>query len=215
MVHDRLIEIAVGEFSSKGLEGASTRGIAAAAGTAMSSITYHYGGKSGLYLAVADRIACRMTEMMGDLLGDERVRSARDPATAPAGIRRILARFADMMVRDDTADWTLFVVREQMNPTTAFDRLYEGVMGDMVTTLADLVVLATACDARAARVATITLMGQVTTLRSSRATCVRLLGHDAVEPADIVDIKARIGANIDAILHSMRAERRREQQGQA
>ena len=60
MVQQRLLEIAVREFGLKGLEGASTRGIAAAAGTAMSSITYHYGGKEGLYLAAADHIAAQM-----------------------------------------------------------------------------------------------------------------------------------------------------------
>ena len=60
MAHDRLLEVAVREFGQKGLEGASTRGIAAAAGTAMSSITYHYGGKEGLYLAAADYIAQQM-----------------------------------------------------------------------------------------------------------------------------------------------------------
>lgn len=54
MVQQRLLEIAIREFAAKGLDGASTRGIAAAAGTAMSSITYHYGGKEGLYLAAAD-----------------------------------------------------------------------------------------------------------------------------------------------------------------
>jgi len=42
--------------------------IAAAAGTAMSSITYHYGGKEGLYLAAADHISSRMAEGMSPAL---------------------------------------------------------------------------------------------------------------------------------------------------
>ena len=52
-----ILIFAVREFGSKGLDGASTRGIAEAAGTAMSSITYHFGGKEGLYLAAAEHIA--------------------------------------------------------------------------------------------------------------------------------------------------------------
>ena len=72
MVQSRLLDIAISEFGAKGLEGASTRGIAAAAGTAMSSITYHYGGKEGLYLAAADRIAERMAWW------DERRRAVQD-----------------------------------------------------------------------------------------------------------------------------------------
>ena len=66
MLQSRLLDIAISEFGTKGREGASTRGIAAAAGTAMSSITYHYGGKEGLYLAAADRIAERMTAGLGE-----------------------------------------------------------------------------------------------------------------------------------------------------
>src|SRR5882672_7599510 len=59
-IDDRLLDVAVDQFGRKGLEGASTRAIAAAAGTAMSSITYHYGGKEGLYVATARHIAAQI-----------------------------------------------------------------------------------------------------------------------------------------------------------
>ncbi|MBJ6123689.1 CerR family C-terminal domain-containing protein [Sphingomonas mollis] len=207
MVQDRLLDIAISEFGSKGLEGASTRGIASAAGTAMSSITYHYGGKEGLYLAAADRIAERMATMIAEPLEAEQHIAADDADGARAGIHRILGRLADKMASDENADWTLFILREQMKPGEAFDRIYGGVMGQMVLMVADLVCIATGrADARTARIATITLMGQVMALRSSRATCLRLLERDTLAAADVADIKARIDANIDAILHSMRAE---------
>src|SRR3546814_20399109 len=52
-IEDRLLNTAIDQFGRDGLEGASTRRIASAAGTTMSAITYHYGGKEGLYLAAA------------------------------------------------------------------------------------------------------------------------------------------------------------------
>ena len=212
MVQSRLLDIAISEFGAKGLEGASTRGIAAAAGTAMSSITYHYGGKEGLYLAAADRIAERMSAVMGDPLELAHEIASDDTAGARAQIHRILGRLADKMASAESADWTLFVLREQMNPGEAFERIYSGVMGQMVRKLGDLVCIATGhAEVRAARIATITLMGQVITLRANRATCLKLLERDTLEASDILDIKARIDANIDAILDSMRAE----EQGQA
>lgn len=212
MVQSRLLDIAISEFGAKGLEGASTRGIAAAAGTAMSSITYHYGGKEGLYLAAADRIAERMTAVMGDPNELDHDIAADDAAGARAQIHRILGRLADKMASADSADWTLFVLREQMKPSEAFERIYGGVMGQMVRRLGDLVCIATGLrNVRTARIATITLLGQVVALRSSRATCLKLLERDTLEASDILDIKARIDANIDAILDSMRAE----EQGQA
>jgi len=116
------------------------------------------------------------------------------------------------MASADSADWTLFVLREQMKPSEAFERIYGGVMGQMVRQLGDLVCIVTGHrNVRIARIATITLLGQVVALRSSRATCLKLLERDTLEASDILDIKARIDANIDAILDSMRAE----EQGQA
>ena len=203
MAHARLLDIAIREFGSKGLDGASTRSIAAAARTAMSSITYHYGGKEGLYLAAADRIAELMaTTMTESLPFDEALTD--DPAAARARIHRILGQLTDKMASDASGEWTLFVMREQMRPSAAFDRIYGGVMGRMVRMLADLVRVATGQDMRAAQVATITLMGQVLALRASRATCLRLLERDTLNADDIAEIKARIDANIDAILDSMR-----------
>ncbi|RZT56346.1 TetR family transcriptional regulator [Sphingomonas sp. BK036] len=212
MVQSRLLDIAISEFGAKGLEGASTRGIAAAAGTAMSSITYHYGGKEGLYLAAADRIAERMAAVMGEPIDLSPEIATDDAAGARARIHRILGRLADKMASAESADWTLFVLREQMKPSEAFERIYGGVMGQMVRQLGDLVCIVTGHrNVRSARIATITLLGQVVALRSSRATCLKLLERDTLEPSDILDIKARIDANIDAILDSMRAE----EQGQA
>lgn len=169
----------------------------------MSSITYHYGGKEGLYLAAADRIAELMAMSMTESLPfDEGVTD--DPAAARARIHRILGQLTDKMATDASGEWTLFVMREQMRPSAAFDRIYGGVMGQMVRLLAELVRVATGQDIRTAKVATITLMGQVLALRASRATCLRLLERDALDADDIIQIKARIDANIDAILDSMR-----------
>ena len=142
----------------------------------------------------------------------EQQEESDDASEARAQIHRIFGRLADKMASNESADWTLFVLREQMKPGEAFERIYGGVMGQMVRRLGDLVCIATGCaEIRTGRIATITLMGQVLTLRASRATCLKLLERDTLEPSDIDDIKARIDANIDAILDSMRAE----EQGQA
>lgn len=201
MVQARLLDIAISEFGAKGLEGASTRAIAAAAGTAMSSITYHYGSKEGLYLAAADRIAERMAADIAEPPDAAEAPAGNDAAVARAAIHRILGRLADKMASDDNADWTLFILREQMKPGAAFERIYGGVMGDMVRTLAERVCAATGVpDPRVAAVATITLFGQVLALRATRATCLRLLGRETLDADDVADFKARIDANIDAIL---------------
>ncbi|WP_445192278.1 CerR family C-terminal domain-containing protein [Sphingomonas sp. Tas61C01] len=202
MSQDRLMEIAIGEFGRKGLQGASTRGIAAAAGTAMSAITYHYGGKEGLYHAAADHIAAEMAAEMNF----DAAPATEDPPAARAAIHVLVERFVDKMANDVTADRALFILREQLNPGPAFDRIYAGVMEQMIRTLVGFVAVATGRDQRAARIATVTLLGQALTVRTSRAAMLRLLEVAELDAETTATLKARIHANIDAILDRMIAE---------
>ena len=130
MLQQRLLDIAIAEFGAKGLEGASTRGIAKAAGTAMSSITYHYGGKEGLYLAAADHIAAQIGEHMAPALELGALSPGMTASAARTAVQHILARFIETMGTKNSA-FSLFIVREQMEPTEAFDRIYGGLMGKL------------------------------------------------------------------------------------
>ncbi len=206
MAQARLLDIAVREFGAKGLDGASTRGIAAAAGTAMSSITYHYGGKDGLYLAAADHIAQLMADAMAPALAAEEGVSEDDRAGARAAVHRLMQHFIDKMSDADTEDWSLFILREQLAPSEAFERVWAGMMGQVLRRLADLICIATGAHGSAARVATVTLLGQALVVRSSRASVLRLCDIPALDSATLNHLKARIDANIDAILDRMIAE---------
>ncbi len=205
--HERLLDIAIAEFGAKGLEGASTRGIAAAAGTAMSSITYHYGGKEGLYLAAADHIAETMAQDLGAKMVDEAEIARADPARARAMLHQILGAFVDRMTAEKTEAWTLFIVREQTQPTAAFDRIYGGLMGQMMEHLVLLVQRATGlADEERARAVTATLIGQALVLRASRAACLRLMRRPAMDAALAARMKAQIADNSDAILDMLTAQ---------
>ncbi|MBY8827605.1 CerR family C-terminal domain-containing protein [Hephaestia mangrovi] len=211
MAHDKLLEVAVREFGQRGLEGASTRGIAAAAGTAMSSITYHYGGKKGLYLAAADYIAQQM-EDVGKGLEFERAGLPETPEAARAVIQTVLGRMIDKLTSTQTSPWSMFIVREQMNPTEAFDRIYAGPMGRFMEMLVELVCIATGRrDRNVASVAVVTLFGQVLAMRAARATCARLFERPVDAPDLIAEVRARIAANTDAILDRLIAERQEPQ----
>lgn len=203
MSHARLLDIAVREFGAKGLEGASTRGIAAAAETAMSSITYHYGGKDGLYLAAADHIAGRMAVDMADALAAEAGVAEGDAAGARAALHRLIGRLGDKIAAAETADWSLFILREQLSPGAAFARIWAGVMGQVTIRVAELVRIATLVDLPTARIATVTLLAQALAARSCRATLLRLCEVDDLDAATRAGLKARIAANIDAILDHM------------
>lgn len=210
MVHSRLLDVAIREFGAKGLDGASTRGIAAAAGTAMSSITYHYGGKEGLYLAAADHIASKMmNEPARELL--ERATAAQTPQEARDGIHAILGQFIERLLEPDDNEWSLFISREQTSPTAAFDRIYEGAMGRVIEPMVDLVCRATGlCDPLQSRLVVISMVGQVLILKSGQATCRRLLRQTAPLSGLVDAYKARVAANCDAILDRLIAEQQEQ-----
>lgn len=210
-IDDRLLNIAIDQFGRKGIEGASTRAIATAAGTAMSSITYHYGGKRGLYLAAARHIADRMGERMAPALAtpEARGRETPGPEAAQTELLAIIERFVEVMVHPDSAAWARFIVREQMEPTEAFDVLYGGMMGRLVDRLSALVVRIgegryTTAEAR---LKVIAIVGQALVFRVARATLLRATGWADVNDGNAAEIRCVVRAHTAAILRSNDGDR--------
>src|SRR3954469_6040365 len=139
MISARLLDVAVERFGESGFEGASTREIARASGTAMSSITYHFGGKEGLYLAAAEHIAGKIAERQAAPLTAAQAAVEGPRETAVAALVGLLDGFAQMMLRPESAPWARFIMREQQAPTEAFERLWAKGMKPVAETFIRLV----------------------------------------------------------------------------
>lgn len=202
MTSQTLIETAIEQFGRHGFEGASTREIARASGTAMSSITYHFGGKQGLYLAAADHIAASVRQIQGPAL--EAARQVAENGTRAQAIEALLALldgFALMMISPQTEAWALFITREQQTPTEAFDRLYTGVMQGVVDTfVAALARVRTDLPDGEVRAMGILLFGQCLVLRVCRAAVTRILAVEAIDEPTARLLRARLRANALCIL---------------
>jgi AcrR family transcriptional regulator len=210
VVQQRLLDIAIEQFGQHGLDGVSTREIAAAADTAMSSITYHYGGKEGLYLAAADEVAKQMGDLESVTVFDQII-ARGDAAEARAAIATIMRNFLERLQDERSNAWALFIMREQLAPTEAFERIYAGPMGQTARVLVELICVATGAHDRAgARIAAISLLGQVLVLKAARATCRKMLERETLSRDVIDQYAARVVANIDAILDRMIAERQEQ-----
>jgi TetR/AcrR family transcriptional regulator, regulator of cefoperazone and chloramphenicol sensitivity len=210
-IDDRLLDIAIDQFGRKGIDGASTRTIASAAGTTMSSITYHYGGKKGLYLAAARHIADQMGERLAPAFAASEARSREGKGTDAAltALLVIIDRFVEVMVDPASALWARFIVREQMEPTDAFDILYGGVMGRMIDHLSALIVRVGGgrYDAAEARLKTLAIVGQALVYRVARATLLRATGWTEVDSAGAEAIRRVIRTHTIAILTNPRGDR--------
>lgn len=202
MTSQILIETAIDQFGRHGFEGASTREIARASGTAMSSITYHFGGKQGLYLAAADHIAACVRQIQGPAI--QAARAVAETGTREEAIEALLALldgFALMMISPQTEAWALFITREQQTPTEAFDRLYTGVMQGVVEVfVAALKRIRTDLSERDVLAMGIMLFGQCLVLRVCRAAVTRILSVETIDEPAAKLLRARLRANALCIL---------------
>src|SRR5260370_41842833 len=66
----RLLAAAVERFGEQGLEGATVRDIARAAGQNVAAIAYYFGGKKKLYRAVMEAIVRELRYRLADVLGE-------------------------------------------------------------------------------------------------------------------------------------------------
>ena len=209
-IDDRLLDTAVDHFGRRGIDGASTRAIAAAAGTTMSSITYHYGSKQGLYLAAARHIADQIGQRLAPALAasETRSRPGEGPDAAATALLVVIDRFAEMMVHPESSAWARFIVREQMDPTEAFDTLYSGVMGRLLDHLSALIVRIGGgrFDAAEARLKTLAIVGQALVFRVARATLLRATGWTDIDTTGAAAIRNILRAHTSAILASTRGD---------
>jgi len=201
MTQERLLETALDQFGRLGFDGASTREIARASGTSMSSITYHFGGKEGLYLACAHHITeqIRLRQAGAIRLAREAPSLGREEL-----LERLLAVIDDvalMMLHEDSAAWSCFIVREQQQPTQAFELLYSGVMEEMLEGVeAAIGRIRPELASREIRALALTLFGQVLVLRAARATVCRALGVARLGEEEGALLRSQIRTNSLAIL---------------
>ena len=201
MVSATLLDTAIDQFGRFGFEGASTRDIARASGTAMSSITYHFGGKQGLYLAAAEHIAASIRNLQGENVARAVAAGQESGAAATESLAGILDSLAQMMLRPETEAWSRFIIREQQFPTEAFDVLFNRAMQPIVDAFIALIGRARPDLVRREAVAmAILLFGQAMVLRTGRAAVCRALQVDQIDEETALLLRARLRANVLCIL---------------
>jgi len=201
-IDNRLLDTAIEQFGRKGLEGASTREIAKAAQTAMSSITYHYGGKDGLYLAAARHIGEKVKERFAPLLAAAPDPDGLSAAAAAAQLAAMIDSLMGLLLSPEAAAWSRFIVREQAEPTRAFTIIWEEFQSGLSAYLVKLVLRASngRWKPAEAKLRAVTLFGQVLVFRVARATALRVTGWEDIGAAQAAEIRRALQSNLRAIL---------------
>lgn len=202
-VRQRILQAAIPLFAQLGEHGASTRAIADAAGTAMSSITYQFGGKHGLYLAAADYIGDQLSEFLLPQFG--RIESAIEQGTLDEreAVLEILGRMTELMLDERSQVWTCFIIREQQDPGEAFDRIFSKMIGPVAGFLLRLVgSIRSDLGQAKVRALVIGLVGQVIALRAARESLMRIMEFDEIGETERALLRGAIQSNARAILQA-------------
>ncbi len=207
---EALIDSAVEIFGRDGFRAASTRSIADAAHVNQALIGYHFGGKPGLYLAVFERITQRVAQYL-DPVAQAIGQQFEDQDGAPLSsqsaqclplVHRLIDALVATFSAPESAAWARLILREQQNPSEAFDLLYRGAIGRILSLLTRLVAQIRETDPNEieARLLSQTIIGQALVFRSARATVQRHLDWQEIGAAEIGAIQTVIRRNVTAML---------------
>lgn len=197
-----LVRAALRQFGEQGFAAASTRSIAAEAGTNISSIAYHFGGKDGLRLACADFVASRIGRVARVMPGEpERLTRAG----ARHVLRRLMRRIVLFLTAPAAEPVVAFLLRELTQPGSPVpDRLFHTLIESRHRALCRIWSAATGRPAEAedVRLAVFSIVGQAAYFRLAAPVVQRAMGWNGYPPAAIRAITRRLIANLDAILEA-------------
>ena len=207
---EKLLLAALELFGQYGFDGVSTRKLAEQAGVNLQAINYYFGNKRGLYNAVADYLIDRLQARIGErrklVLGRFAEAQSGGRPIDPDEARAILTVLSEAMLTlfadDESAVWVRYMVREQAEPTEAYDRIYTGFMQPMLAAARHLVGILLEVDPNCerARLRTLSLVGSLIVYRVGRATILREMGWSAVGLEEVAVIRG-IAAELVASIH--------------
>ncbi|MGB3795640.1 MAG: CerR family C-terminal domain-containing protein [Alteraurantiacibacter sp.] len=204
-MREKLIHAAIERFGKRGFDAVGTREIAAAANTPMSSITYHFGGKEGLYHAAAEHICDHLNEAVLSRTPEFPGEGA-SPEQRLDTVCAIIRSVADLMLSEESAPFALFIGREQQDPSPHVRQLMQIKIMPMIERLVGQVAfLRPELAAAEAKTVTVFLFGMALTLRHSRTSLGILLDCDTFDGATRAMLLGQLESCARAILADGRA----------
>lgn len=209
----RLLEAAIRIFAAHGFEGASTRMLVKEAGVNISAIPYYFGGKEGLYEAVLRHIMSVVREDRGEAITHMHAAFEKGDVS-PEAARDMLHEFVEGFVgfilgEKATPYMAQIIMREQMQPSPAFDLIYDELMCPVHTMCARLVGILMSEDPASERVILCTNMifGQLVIFKTHKELLMRRTGWETYGPEQIRLITEMLHTHIDALIAAHEQEK--------
>jgi AcrR family transcriptional regulator len=207
-----LIRAAMEVFGESGLEAATTREIAQRAQQNIAAIAYYFGGKEGLYLAVAQHMVEVILAHIGPLMDEVEAFLGRS-RPAPRQSMAYLLRLLELSIGTNQSmiPVTGIIVREQTHPTKAFSILYQGCLARLHRVGAALIRAYVGQRASESEcvVRFHAMLGEALTFRFARETILRRAGWKEVGPEQEQIIRSVVIEHAALILRGLKRTSRR------
>jgi AcrR family transcriptional regulator len=204
----RILDAGLDLFGERGLTGTTVRDIAGRANVNVAAISYYFGGKDELYKAVAQMVIGGIEERVRRRAAAFLDQPPTEPAAALEALQRLFEAVIDAIVGPpEMRRVARFVIREQMQPTAAFDILF-GTMSRIHGGACRLMGMATGREPEAAetRLRVFSLLGQVLVFRVAEAVVLRRMGVESYDDRFLSEVKALIRANVRAVVTAARED---------
>ncbi len=201
----RLLDAAAEIFGTYNLEGATTRQLAERAGVNQAAIPYYFGGKEGLYLATVEHFFSVHAPAIQSVVMEIEARLAAgsiDRTEALNLLKKLLEQMLEILLRQQTnRSFGRIIIREQMQPTKAFDLIYERVIRHVHEAISALlaIVLDRPADDRTVILRAQMIVGQILVFLSGRETIRRRLNLVGYSEQEFAEIKAALHEQLDLL----------------
>ena len=211
----RLLEAGLQCFADRGPDGVTIREIAHLAGQNSASIAYYFGGKEGLYRAVLEAVMrfFRSQVMEAQSAWDDQQDAALSRGQAVGLLKRIQRAFALGILTDaKAAQFALLMVREQTQPTAAFEDLYRETVEPLHRVLSHILARVTGDDPESPRAVlrAHALIGQLQSFVMARETLLRRMGWDGYDASRAAEVADMLAENFDIFVAGLQAEARED-----
>ncbi len=208
-----IVDAAIVAFGESGLEGASTRSIAAAAGVNQPALNYHFGSKDGLYVecarAIVERFAAGTASASAAAVALLASGAPIDPARALGRLHELMDALVETLVlNEEAAVWAGFVAREMNAPGAAFAILYENLWQPGTELAARLIGAARGQKepGEDARLEALMLISNLIAFTNGRRVSKAIMGWSDIGPEQVVAVRRSIARQIDALVTAKTGE---------
>lgn len=201
----RLIDAGLEIFGTYNLEGATTRQLAEHADVNQAAIPYYFGGKEGLYFAVIQHCFSSNFPIIQPVLGPLETQLAEKKISkdeALGHLKKLLGAMMEMVLtRKASSTWARIIMREQMQPTQAFDLIYERGIRRVHTAVSTLlaIILDRKPTDRIVVLRAHMVVGQLFVFLSGRETIRRRLNLTGYTDKEVKEIRQALEEQLDLL----------------